>query len=218
MTVATELKQLRKLERIRLIAQRVTVTGADRAQWNKAITRHLIDQFPLPQRQVIGCYWPFRGEFDPRFAMHYLQSRGAKLALPRVAQRNMPLQFRQWWPGAPMSVDLFDLPSPDNTPIVTPQALIIPVVGIDSNGFRLGYGSGYFDRTLAVMAPPPLKIAVGYELSRVATIHPQAHDIAMDFLVTEAGVQCFSRADLLDDDRDEPHQYASSPCYAHQFK
>ena len=78
MTVATELKQLRKLERIRLIAQRVTATGADR-------------------------------------------------------------------------------------------------VGIDSNGFRLGYGSGYFDRTLAVMAPPPLKIAVGYELSRVATIHPQAH-------------------------------------------
>ena len=73
-------------------------------------------------------------------------------------------------------------------------------------------------KRIRLIAPPPLKIAVGYELSRVATIHPQAHDIAMDFLVTEAGVQCFSRADLPDDDRDEPHQYASSPCYAHQFK
>jgi 5-formyltetrahydrofolate cyclo-ligase len=213
-----DIAQWRQLERIRLIAQRVTMMSAERVQWNKLITAHLIDLFASPPQHVIGGYRPFRGEFDPRFAMDYFQSNGARLALPRVVQREAPLQFFDWCAGTPMIGDLFAHPIPDSASPVTPKTLLIPVVGIDSNGFRLGYGSGYFDRTLAVMKPPPLKIALGYELSRISTIRPQAHDIPMDILVTESGIQRFSHKDSPGDESCEQRQYVSPPRYAQQFK
>jgi hypothetical protein len=80
---------------------------------------------------------------------------------------------------------VFDWPVPEGTPTVVPQVLLIPPVGFDAQGFRLGYGGGYYDRTLAAMTPQPLKIGVAFELSRMETIHPQPYDIALDFMVTE---------------------------------
>jgi 5,10-methenyltetrahydrofolate synthetase len=74
------------------------------------------------------------------------------------------------------------------TQAVTPGALLIPPIGFDAQGYRLGYGGGYFDRTLASLDPQPLKIGVAFELSRIETIRPQPHDIPMDFIVTEAGI------------------------------
>lgn len=87
-----------------------------------------------------------------------------------------------------MTKGVFDLPVPDGTMVVQPQALLIPPVAFDTRGYRLGYGGGYFDRTLASMTPQPLKIGVAFELSRIATIYPQCHDVAMDFIVTEARI------------------------------
>ena len=208
---ASELKQLRHMERIRLIAQRVSISSTDRVRWNRLISDQVINLLASPAPQVIGGYWPFRGEFDPRTAMHYLHSKGARLALPRVVKREAPLQFLEWRPGAPLIGDLFDVPVPEFAIPLIPKVLLIPVVGIDSNGFRLGYGTGYFDRTLAALTPAPVKIAVGYELSRVATIYPQAHDIPMDFLVTEAGVQSFSRKGRSNNTQIERSESSSPP-------
>ncbi|MEO8347076.1 MAG: 5-formyltetrahydrofolate cyclo-ligase [Betaproteobacteria bacterium] len=196
MNIPDDIGQWRKQLRLELLARRVAVTKVTYRRWNAAITQLLIKGFPLLQRMVVGFYWPFQGEFDPRFAIRQLRIRGATAALPVVVRKASPLQFRAWWPGAPMTRSVFDLPVPDGTAVVLPQTLLIPPVGFDAQGYRLGYGGGYFDRTLAAMTPHPLKIGVAFELSRIATIHPQHHDVAMDFIVTEAGIHQVAKSGL----------------------
>jgi 5,10-methenyltetrahydrofolate synthetase len=120
--------------------------------------------------------------------MNFISERGATLALPEVVNKNEPLRFRKWWRDAPMKIGAYGIPVPDNTELVTVDALIIPVIGFDEMGFRIGYGSGYFDRTLAAITPRPLAIGVGFEILRLNSVHPQRHDIPMDFIVTEAGI------------------------------
>jgi 5-formyltetrahydrofolate cyclo-ligase len=189
MTISEEILRWRKEQRRELLARRVAVPPDVRRAWNEAITRFLVEGFPLLRTMTIGCYWPFKSEFDPRHAIRAFREKGARAALPEVLRKDAPLQFREWWAGAPMTTGrVFDLPVPDGTEIVTPDAVLVPPVGFDSRGYRLGYGGGFFDRTLAAMTPQPLKIGVGFELSRIATIHPQPHDIPMDFIVTEAGI------------------------------
>jgi 5,10-methenyltetrahydrofolate synthetase len=164
------------------------VDPAQRQVWNEAITELLLALLPDMQSACVSFYWPFEGEFDPRFAIRRWRERGARAALPVVVRKGAPLEFREWWPGAPMKRGVFDLPIPDGTPVVTPDVALIPPVGFDDEGYRLGYGGGYFDRTLAALACPPLKVGVAFELSRIPTIRPQPHDIPMDCIVTEAGV------------------------------
>jgi len=96
-----------------------------------------------------------------------------------------------------VSKDVFDLPVPEGTAVVRPQAMLIPPVGFDSRGYRLGYGGGYFDRTLTILRPQPLKFGVAFELSRIATIQPQPYDVPMDFIVTESGIHYVSRDALV---------------------
>lgn len=188
-TTATDIDAWRRAQRSHLLAQRMAVPQALRRQWNTTITQRLLDGFPELRHATIGAYWPFKGEFDPRFVLRHWRDAGARTALPVVLQKNAPLEFRAWWPGAPTGRGVYDLPVPEGTEVLQPDALLIPPVGFDEQGYRLGYGGGYFDRTLARMAPQPLKIAVGFELCRIPSIRPQAYDIAMDVIVTEAGIQ-----------------------------
>lgn len=196
MTMPDSIKQWRKEQRTELLARRVAVATDQRRAWTEAITASLLEGFPFLNRLVLGCYWPFQGEFDPRFAIHRLRESGARAALPVVLQKSAPLQFREWWPGVSTTRGVFNLPIPDSTEVLTPQALLIPPIGFDSRGYRLGYGGGYFDRTLATMAPQPLKIGVAFELSRISTIQPQPHDIPMDFIVTEIGIHFVGQTGL----------------------
>jgi len=196
MTMPDSIKQWRKEQRTELLARRVAVGTDQRRAWTDAITASLLEGFPFLHSLVVGCYWPYQGEFDPRFAIHRLRQRGARAALPVVLQKSAPLQFREWWPGVSTTKGVFNLPVPDGTEVLTPQALLIPPIGFDLHGYRLGYGGGYFDRTLAAMAPQPLKIGVAFELSRISTIQPQAHDIPMDFIVTEMGIHVVGHAGL----------------------
>ncbi len=103
----------------------------------------------------------------------------------------MPLEFRHWWPGVAMEKGVYDIPVPRDTPILLPDVLLVPPVGIDAQGYRLGYGGGYFDRTLAAMVRKPVCIATAFEISRIDSLDPQAHDVRMDFVVSETGIlQC----------------------------
>lgn len=189
--VAPDLQQWRDDCRRHLLAARCAVPVLQRRQWNRAVTQRLQDAFPLSDvmsGMVIGAYWPFRGEFDPRFLLRQWRKGGGRVTLPVVAGKHAPLQFREWWPGAPMVKGSLGLSMPDGTEVLSPQVVLIPPVGFDERGYRLGYGGGYFDRTLATMHPQPLKIGVAFELSRMATIQPQPHDVPMDFIATEAGL------------------------------
>jgi 5-formyltetrahydrofolate cyclo-ligase len=196
MTMPDRIKQWRKEQRSELLARRVAVARGQQRTWTEAITASLLEGFPILQSSVVGFYWPFQGEFDPRFAIRRVREAGARAALPVVLQKAAPLQFREWWPGVSTTKGVFNLPVPDGSEVLTPQALLIPPIGFDLHGYRLGYGGGYFDRTLAAMTPQPLKIGVAFELSRMRTIQPQAHDIPMDFIVTEAGIHYVGPAGL----------------------
>jgi 5-formyltetrahydrofolate cyclo-ligase len=188
MTDADDPKAWRRSERQRLLEQREAVPVEQRMAWNAVITAFLDMGFPMLRQMTIGFCWPYKGEFDPRFLIRTLRPHGARAALPEVVARDAPLVFREWWPGVAMTPRVFDLPVPDDTNIVLPHALLIPPVGFDARGYRLGYGGGFFDRTLAARPAQPLKIGTGFEISRLPTIHPQIWDVPMDFIVTEAGL------------------------------
>lgn len=177
----------RRQKRRELLARRSAIPVELRRRWNERITQLLIRGFPCLEGALIGFCWPYRGEFDPRFAVRWFRERGARAALPVVIAKGAPLEFREWWPGKPVTPGVFGLPVPGG-PAVSPDALLIPPIGFGPLGYRLGYGGGYFDRTLAAAAPQPLKIGVAYEDSRIETIYPQPHDVPMDFIVTQAGI------------------------------
>lgn len=182
-----EVRAWRKAERARLIAVRAAVPKEERARRDLTITAHLRAAAPDLARRHVGFYWPFRGEYDPRPLARALHREGARLALPVVVQRGRPLEFRPWRPGIRMVPGIWNIPVPAEGDAVLPDVLLIPLVGFDGRGFRLGHGGGYYDRTLAAMAPRPLAIGIGFESLRLPTIHPQAHDIPMDLIVTERG-------------------------------
>ncbi|HEX5478013.1 MAG TPA: 5-formyltetrahydrofolate cyclo-ligase, partial [Burkholderiales bacterium] len=117
-----------------------------------------------------------------------LRERGARTALPVVVAPKQPLAFREWHPGVELQKGPLDIPFPAHSSELVPQAALVPMNGWDSKGFRLGYGAGFFDRTLASMAKRPVVIGVTYEFARLDTIHPQPWDIPMDYVVTERGV------------------------------
>ena len=163
--------------------------AADRAAASAAIEMALLRRLPPGAYPIVGGYWPIQGEFDPRPYLLKSIEAGAHVALPVARRPAGPLEFRLWTPGAPMTAGLWDIPHPAEGAIVVPSALLIPLVGFDGAGHRLGNGGGYYDRTLAALTPRPLAIGVGFELGRLATIAPAPHDQPMDAIVTEAGVQ-----------------------------
>ena len=118
-----------------------------------------------------------------------MAAAGAQCALPVVVERNAPLAFHAWAPGEPLEKGFWNIPVPKNARAVQPDIILSPVVGFDPHCFRLGYGGGYFDRTLAVLTHEPVVLGVGYASASIPTIFPQPHDIALEAIVTEAGVQ-----------------------------
>ena len=196
MTVPDPIKQWRKQQRAELLVRRMAAPLAVRRQWNEAITARLLQGFPQLLGSVLGIFWPIKGEFDPRFALRRLRESGTRAALPVVLRQAAPLEFRAWWLGVATIRGVYDLPVPCATGVLRPDVLLIPPVGFDALGYRLGYGGGFYDRTLAALSPQPLKIGVGFELSRIATIRPQAHDVAMDCIVTEQGTYRVGRNSL----------------------
>jgi len=171
-----------------LLARREAIPLEERREGDELVARWLAEGFPCLDGLGIGFYWPFRGEVDPRVAAHRLRSRGARTALPVVLAKAQPLEFREWTPQTPTTPGAFGLPVPVESPPIHPDAVLVPPVGYDAFGYRLGYGGGFFDRTLAAAAPRPVAIGLARAVSRMSTIHPQPHDIAMDFIVTEEGI------------------------------
>lgn len=192
----SDLAAWRHARRRELLERRSAIPDAQRLRWNERITQLLIRGFPSLESALIGFCWPYKGEFDPRFAVRWFRERRARAALPVVVEKAAPLEFREWWPGKPVTPGVFGLPVPDGPPVI-PDALLIPPIGFGPLGYRLGYGGGYFDRTLAAIRPQPLKIGVAYELCRLDTIYPQPHDVPMDFIVTEAGIHYVSGSGLV---------------------
>jgi 5,10-methenyltetrahydrofolate synthetase len=185
---ASTLKSWRRSERERLLAARLALTPTVLDAWRRRIDAYLERSFPGLARCRLAFCWPIRGEYDARHLARTLRSRGALTALPVVVAPKTPLVFREWHPGIELAKGALDIPFPVNSQELTPDAVLLPMNGWDAQGYRLGYGAGFFDRTLASLAKKPLTIGISYELARIPTIHPQSWDLPMDYVVTERGV------------------------------
>ena len=182
----TDVRRWRKAERERLIAARLAVSADMRTAMSQRIAEDLDAVIGDIAGRMVSLYWPFRGEPDLRPWIASVNERGGRTALPIVIEKGQPLIFRAYVPGDRLEKGVWNIPIPAEGDPVLPDIVISPIVGIDPANYRLGYGGGFFDRTLAAMPFKPLVIGVGYELQRIATIYPQPHDIAMDRIVTEA--------------------------------
>ncbi|GAA5167009.1 5-formyltetrahydrofolate cyclo-ligase [Viridibacterium curvum] len=180
--------------RKQLLATREALSDAEFARLNEGLCAHLARWLAAQDVRTLAFCWPWRAEPDVRSVVqHWLAADAQRRAcLPVVVERNAPLTFRRWTPGVPMSADIMGIPVPGAGEVVHPQLIMIPVNGFDARGFRLGYGGGYFDRTLATLQPAPLTAGLGFELSRCARIDEAGHDQPLDWLITEAGA---ARAD-----------------------
>lgn len=183
---ARDVARWRRAERERLLARRMAMEPRLRAEHTAALIERLSTIVP-PDVHIVSLYWPIRGEPDLREWMRQRCAHGGRVALPVATAHGVPLKFREWRPGAAMARGLWKIPYPAEGAEVTPQIVLAPLVGFDRQGFRLGYGGGFFDRTLAVLRPRPLVVGVGYAASAIETIYPQPHDIGMDWIVTGGG-------------------------------
>lgn len=183
-----DVKRWRKAERERLIAARLAIPAEERRRHAGRIAGALDRLLDDVAGQVVSAYWPFRGEPDLLDWLDRLRARGATAALPVVVAPRAPLVFRPWQRGAAMVPGVWGIPIPAGGGPVLPDVVIAPLVGFDRDGYRLGHGGGFFDRTLASLARRPRRIGVGYERLALRTIYPQPHDVPMDVIVTETAV------------------------------
>ena len=169
-------------------AARQALPAAAHRQASILILGHLAELLrPLPPATLAFC-WPIRAEVDCRPLVETLLKSGWQAAMPVVVRVAAPMAFHRWTPDMAMAVDPHGIPVPAVADPCAVEVVLLPLVAFDDAGFRLGYGGGYFDRTLAACPTRPRTIGVGFELGRVASITPQAHDMPLDAIVTEAGV------------------------------
>jgi 5-formyltetrahydrofolate cyclo-ligase len=183
------IKAWRRGERARLIERRTATSVDEREVWSAAITARLHELAEEIGAHRIGFYWAFKAEFSALPFITEMLRQGREATLPVIVEKNAPMEFRRWTPETEMATGSWDIPIPKERRIVVPDLILAPLVGFDAENYRLGYGGGYFDRTLAALSPRPFTIGIGFELARLPTTHPQEHDIPMDVVVTEAGVQ-----------------------------
>jgi 5-formyltetrahydrofolate cyclo-ligase len=144
---------------------------------------------------VIGAYWPIKGEFDPLPALHRWKEDGElldepqprRIGLPVVDKVHQTLKFHAWFPGCPMEEDAFGIPKPKDTEVVVPTLLFVPCVGYGVGGYRLGYGGGFYDRTLAQLRPKPYTVGLGFAAGFLPNFEPEPHDVPLDAILNEMG-------------------------------
>ena len=176
--------QTRAQIRKTLLVQRRTTAAQQRHQWDEIIASRVIAWCQQQKPISLGVFWPIQAEPDLLSCYPKLQNLGIQLALPLVQSKEQALVFLSWAPGDSMSVDEYAIPVPaQRDRIVTPAALLIPCLGFNANNYRLGYGGGYYDRTLAV-APRPFALGIAY-LQGQANFAAERHDLPMDLIITE---------------------------------
>ncbi len=184
----TDVNRWRKAERERLITERLAVPAVARLAHGEGIAARILEELGDLEGRIVSAYWPFRGVPDLRPFLQTVNERGGRTALPVVIEKGRPLEFHLWQTGEPLGRGFWNIPIPAEERPCRPDIVLAPVVGFDAACYRLGYGGGFFDRTLAAMTTRPRVIGLGYAGARLATIYPQVHDIPMDMIVTEAGI------------------------------
>ena len=181
----------RRALRRALLERRLALPNDEWERLSAIVCTRLRDGFRRFSGMRVAFCWPVNKEPDLRPVIAQWASEqhpGFTALLPVVIDESSALRFRAWSPATPMRADRHGIPTPASGDFLVPQALLLPVNGFDAAGYRIGYGGGYFDRTLPGLAPRPLVVGVGFELARLDSIRPEAHDQPLDVMVTEAGI------------------------------
>ena len=171
----------------------------DRLARNEALQRVMRVWLVERTDVVIGAYWPIKGEFDPLPALFRWQEAGMEvdalaarqrrqIGLPVINKVDKTLTFHVWYPGCPMEEDAYGIPKPKDTEVVQPTLLFVPCVGYGPGGYRLGYGGGFYDRTLAALQPKPVTVGLAYSHGFLPDLQPEPHDQALDAILNDHGV------------------------------
>lgn len=184
---------VKKAARLAAAAARAAIDPAGAAG---ALIAHFDQAFPdLAPGTVVSGYFPRGDELDVRPLLRHLVSRGMRTCLPIVAGRGWPLTFRIWREGHPLVPGGFKVMEPmQDAPVIRPDLLLVPLLSWDMRGFRLGYGAGFYDRTLAVlrMEGPVLAVGTAYAGQRVDSVPTDPYDQPLDMMLTEQGVVRFN--------------------------
>ncbi len=171
--------------RAQLLARRAAVPEREQAlvRLSERVASWLARESPAR----VGFYWPYRGEPDLRGVVgEWLAARPARVAaLPVIVDGRM--EFHAWTPAAAMRSGAYGIAVPVRAEAVLPDAVLIPCVGFDAAGYRLGYGAGWYDRTLARLVPRPRTVGIAFEVCRLESIGPEPHDVPLDCVITDAG-------------------------------
>jgi 5,10-methenyltetrahydrofolate synthetase len=142
------------------------------------------------RESLIGGYWPIKGEFDPLPALFRWSEGGPgrRIGLPVMDRTDGTLRFHVWYPGCPTELDAHDIPKPKGTEQFQPELLLLPCVGYGTEGARLGYGGGFYDRSVAALTPRPVTVGLCYAHGFLPMLRPQPGDNPLDAVITEEGV------------------------------
>jgi len=186
--------ELKRALRRALLEDRAAQMAAHAGPARLAIRDRYLATFDPPPGTVVSAFWPMPGELDLRPLLEALHARACVCALPVVVARNTPLLFRSWEPATTLVTSRFGIaePGPDR-PAVRPQHALVPLLAFDDDGYRLGYGGGFYDRTLAALrgdgGGPFVAIGVGLEAQRRPLLPREPFDARLDWLLTEEGVR-----------------------------
>ncbi len=182
--------------RVRARVQRAALRETAMSEAAVAAARHFLDGVKLQPKDIVALYWPIREELDCKPLLTKLMDSLQPVCLPVVLGDEQPLDMRLWEQGAPLYPSGFGTLAPSEiAPRVEPDIVVMPLLGFDAKGTRLGYGGGYYDRTLAAMKKRPLLVGYAFAAQELPSIPREPHDRPLDLIVTEAGVRRFAPAD-----------------------
>ena len=180
--ISPELIQAKQAIRQRMLAARETWDPS----CGKALADHVLREIPPPVGAVVSGFWPIGQEIDIRPLLLALHERGHRIVLPETPKRGKPLIFRLWHPDAIMIPERFGTSRPDG-PVLAPDFLLVPLLAFDRRGYRVGYGAGYYDRTLAALPGRP-RLGVAYAAQELDVVPAGAYDQRLEAVATERGV------------------------------
>ncbi len=190
----TSMTENKKAMRQKLVAQRLQLPDRQhRTEMLQQVMRIWLLGRP---DTAIGAYWPIKGEFDPLPALNRWKEEGElmdepqrrEIGLPIVDRHHKTLRFHAWYPGCPMQDDKYGIAKPQDTEVLTPTLLFVACVGYGADGYRLGYGGGFYDRTLATLLPRPFTVGLSFSAGFVSNFEPEPHDVPLDAILNEYGV------------------------------